>query len=153
QLAVLDGHEALYVEKVFGRRAVPVVSRVGGRLPLHATGVGKILLAFAPPSFQARVIGRGLEPYTPHTVVMPGRLRQVLAEVRRSDVAVCREGMALGTVSVAAPVRDRQGSVVAALSLVVHSFPADVHRLAPAVRTAAFGISRELAKSPVDVRS
>ena len=46
-LAVRDGADALYVEKLTGHRAVPVISRIGGRLPLHATGVGKALLAWA----------------------------------------------------------------------------------------------------------
>ena len=45
QLAVLDGLDALFVEKISGRDSVPIVTRVGGRLPLHATGVGKVLLA------------------------------------------------------------------------------------------------------------
>lgn len=134
QLAVLDGHQVLYIEKIFGRRAVPVVSSVGGRLPLHATGVGKILLAYSPPSFQEQVIRRGLPRCTPYTIAMPGRLRRVLAETRRSGLAICAEEMSLGTVSVAAPVCDGPGSVVAALSLVMHSFPADTRRLAPAVQ-------------------
>ena len=48
QLAVLDGLDALFVEKISGRDSVPIVTRIGGRLPLHATGVGKVLLAHAP---------------------------------------------------------------------------------------------------------
>ncbi|MGH3341473.1 MAG: IclR family transcriptional regulator [Carbonactinosporaceae bacterium] len=145
QLAVLDGREALYVEKISGREAVPIISRVGGRLPLHATGVGKILLAHARPALREQVLAGRLERFTPYTIVMPGKLRQALAEVRRSGLAYCYEEMTLGSVSLAAPVRDRPGPVVAALSIVVRSFPVDTQRLAPAVRRAARGLSRELA--------
>src|SRR5439155_11167805 len=51
-LAVRDGNDALYVEKLAGHRSVPIISRIGGRLPLHATGVGKALLANETPEFR-----------------------------------------------------------------------------------------------------
>jgi DNA-binding IclR family transcriptional regulator len=149
QLAVRDGHHALYVEKVFGRRAVPVVSHVGHRLPLHSTGVGKILLAFSPPDFQEQTIRRGLGRYTAHTIVMPGSLARALERTRQTDIAVCAEEMSLGTVSVAAPVRDPNGTTIAALSLVVRSSSADVRRVTTAVRTAALGITREIGRRPL----
>lgn len=146
QLAVLDGHEALYLEKISGRRAVPIVSRVGGRLPLHATGVGKVLLAFAPQPVIEEVISRGLARLTPHTIVMPGKMLQNLAEVRRTGLAFCYEEMTLGSVSVATPIYGPDEAVVAALSIVVRSFPVDAQRLAPAVKAAGLGISRQLAQ-------
>ena len=52
-LAVRDGVEVLYVDRLAGHASVPVVSRIGSRLPLHATGVGKVLLAHAPPDVQS----------------------------------------------------------------------------------------------------
>ena len=65
--------------------AMPVRSRRGGRLPLHATGVGKVLLAHAPPEVLVRESWTaGLRRYTPHTIVAPGHLRRALAEVRRT---------------------------------------------------------------------
>src|SRR5690606_5290910 len=67
-LAVLDGTEALYLERISGRGAVPVISRVGGRLPLHATGVGLVLLAFAPRDVQERVLAGDLRRFTTRTV-------------------------------------------------------------------------------------
>ena len=54
QLAVREGLEALFVEKISGRESVEILTRVGGRLPLHATGVGKVLLAYAPPEVHRR---------------------------------------------------------------------------------------------------
>lgn len=146
QLAVREGHEALYIEKISGRYAVPIVSRVGGRLPLHATGVGKVLLAFAPPELVDEVLTAGLARLTPKTIVMPGKLLKALAEVRRTGLAFCYEEMTLGSVSVATPIHGPNEGVIAALSIVVHSFPADAQRFAPAVRAAGLGISRSLAK-------
>ena len=100
-LAILDGTEALYIEKITGRGAARAVSRRGGRLPLHATGVGKVLLAYAPPDLFAEVMANGLTRYTAHTIVMPGHLRRALTKIRREGVAFANEEMSMGTVSVA----------------------------------------------------
>jgi DNA-binding IclR family transcriptional regulator len=143
-LAVLVGEEALYVERVTGHRSVRVRSRRAGRMPLHATGVGKVLLAYAEEEFIANVLAGGLTRYTPYTIVAPGRLRAELAEVRRTGVAFANQEMTVGSLSVAAPLLDADGHAMAALSLVVRSTGADIHRLAPAVRTAALGAAREV---------
>jgi len=147
QLAILDGHDALFVEKISGRDSVPIVTRVGGRLPLHATGVGKVLLAFAPPAFIEEIIERGLPRLTKHTIVEPDELRGCLEDVRRTGFAQTRDEMTIGSVSVAAPVYGPASTVVAAMSIVVRSRPADFGRLALAVRTAALGLSRRVVES------
>jgi DNA-binding IclR family transcriptional regulator len=144
QLAVLDGHEAVYVERLSGRGAVGVVSRVGGRLPLHATGVGQVLLAHAPRADQEAVLRGVLHSFTPRTVVDPRALRRVLADVRRTGVAVCDGHVELKALSVAAPIRGPGGDVVAALSIVVPSDGNGAVMFVPAVRAAAHGISRAL---------
>jgi len=146
-LAVRDHLEALYVDTIAGRESVPVRSRRGGRLPLHATGVGKVLLAHAPPEVLAAVLEAGLRRYTPYTVVTPGHLRRALADVRRTGVAFAREEMSLGSASVAAPVVGEDGTVVAALAVVRRSGSVDLRRLALAVRTAAISTSRALQQS------
>lgn len=145
-LAVLDDTDALYVEHLSGRTSVPVLSTAGSRLPLHATGVGKVLLAHAPEDLQETVLGR-LRTITPHTVVDPARLRRELAEVRRRGYATTAEEMSLRTFSVAAPVMDVEGTVVAAIGLVTTTARRDLHRLAPAVQVAAAGVGRRLATS------
>jgi DNA-binding IclR family transcriptional regulator len=152
QLAVLEGYEALYLEKIRGRRSITVQSRRGGRLPLHATGVGKVLLAYAAPEFQDAFIARGLRRYTPHTIVAPGLLRSALAEVRRTGVAFSREEMTVGVLSVASPLLDAGGRAVAAMSISVRATGADLHRLAPAVRTAALCASRQVRARPQEAR-
>ena len=79
-LAVRDGTAALYVERVSGHASVRVVSQVGSRLPMHATGVGKVLLAHAPEEIRTAVLGN-LTRVTPYTVTQPGRLRDQLRRV------------------------------------------------------------------------
>jgi DNA-binding IclR family transcriptional regulator len=143
-LAVLDGHEALYVERITGRRSVSVRSRRGGRLPLHATGVGKVLLAYAPDEFQREVLSGDLERFSPYTIVAPGLLRRQLREVHRSGVAIAREELTVGRVAIATPLLDAEGRAVAAMSIVLSATGADVKSLIPALRTAALCASRQL---------
>jgi DNA-binding IclR family transcriptional regulator len=142
-LAVRDGTEAVYVERLSGHRAVPVVSRVGGRLPLHATGVGLVLLAYAPTPVQEQVLAAPLTRFTERTITTPAALRRLLAEVRRSRLAVSDGLLDPAALSVAAPVLDPSGAVVAALSVVVPSTQ-DSRTYAPAVLAAARGVSRAL---------
>jgi DNA-binding IclR family transcriptional regulator len=142
-LAVLEGHEALYVERVTGLQSIAVKSRRFGRLPLHATGVGKVLLAYAPKDLVEAVIAAGLPRFTPYTIVAPGHLQRNLAEIRRTGVGVANEEMTVGRVSVAAPLMDAANRVVAAMSIVVPT-TLDSQRLAPAVQTAALCASRRL---------
>lgn len=146
-LAVLRDAQVLYVEKFFGRRSIRVPTHIGERLPLHPTGAGKVLLAFAPPALQERVMRAGLRRFTPNTIIRPGTLGRVLGDVRRTGIATCVEELTPGAVSVAAPILDSRRRTVAALSLVVHSSPDTADRMRPAVRTAAAGISRALAQT------
>ena len=148
-LAVRDGPSALYVERISGRESVPVVSQVGSRLPLHATGVGKVLLAAAPDEVLERMLG-ALTRETRHTIADPPRLRREIAEVRRRRYARTAEEMSLGTLSVAVPVRVERPAgpaVVAALGVVVPSHRRDLLRLVPVLEVAARGIGRELARA------
>jgi DNA-binding IclR family transcriptional regulator len=148
QLAVRDEVELVFVERIAGRQAVPVLTRVGGRFHLHATGVGLVLLAHAPAEIQERVLAGPLPRYATGTIVDPGRLRRVLAEVRQRGYAVSERAVTDDATSVAAPVRDATGSVVAAVSIVVQASSAKPRELAPYVLTAAQGISRALGSGP-----
>jgi DNA-binding IclR family transcriptional regulator len=147
-LAVRDGTRALYLDRLAGHASVPVVSSVGARLPLYATGVGKVLLAHAPQDVQAAVLAE-LTPVTPYTVTQPGRLARQLAQVRRDGFAQTVDEMSVGACSVAVPVRDGEGDagVVAALGLVVADLRRDRDRLVAALRVAAQGVGRSLRAS------
>jgi DNA-binding IclR family transcriptional regulator len=143
-LAVRDGDEALYVEKLTGHRSVPIISRTGGRLPLHTTGVGKALLAWASPADLDDHLNRPLGRPTRYSIHEPGRLRRDLQKARRRGFATTREEMTLGSCSVASPVLVDQ-EPVAAVGVVVHSSLLELDRLAPPVLTAARGIGARLA--------
>jgi DNA-binding IclR family transcriptional regulator len=145
-LAVRDGDEAIYVEKLTGHRAVPILSRVGGRLPLHATGVGKALLAAAPVAFRAAYLRRSLVRVTPYTLTDPQRLARELDLVRRRGWARTSEEMSLGSCSVAVTV---PGSG-AALGIVVHSVRRDLDKWVPALQRAAEGVARRVASFDVE---
>jgi DNA-binding IclR family transcriptional regulator len=142
-LAVLDGHEALYVQKIAGRRSMPIKSHEARRLPLHATGVGKVLLAYGPDTLVQQVVSLGLPGFTPYTIVTPGALSRALDQIRLSGLSFSHEELTLGTTSIASPVFDADQQVIAALSIVGRSNDVDPQRLGPVVRNAALGISRQ----------
>ena len=141
-LAVRDGTAVLYVERVSGHSSVPVVSQVGSRLPMHATGVGKVLLAHAPEEVRAAVF-ENLTRVTAYTVTQPGRLHEQLRRVLADGYATTSEEMSLGACSVAVPVFDRRGAAVAAIGFVVPNLR-QRGRLVSALQVAARGIGRSL---------
>ncbi|HEY1916049.1 MAG TPA: IclR family transcriptional regulator C-terminal domain-containing protein, partial [Streptosporangiaceae bacterium] len=133
---------ALYLDCVSGHASVPVVSKAGSRLPLHSTGVGKVLLAHAPASLRHEVLAAPLPRFTPYTVIQPGRLATQLQRVAQDGYATTAEEMTLGACSIALPVRVAERTV-ASLGVVVP----DLDRrtvLMPAMRVAAQGIARSL---------
>lgn len=144
QLVVLDGTQALCIEKISSAKAVPTATHVGGRLPLHATGVGKVLLAYSPAGVLRTAIERGLARMTPNTITEPGRLAAALREARSRGLGYSYEEMTLGAVSVAAPILVAGDVLCGAIGIVTHSHTR-LDRLAPAVHAAALGISRRYA--------
>ncbi|MBX7267191.1 IclR family transcriptional regulator [Micromonospora sp. Llam7] len=143
QLAVRQDLELVFIERIAGRHAVPVLTRVGGRFALHATGVGLVLLAYAPADVQEQVLAAPLERYTELTIVDARRLRRGLAEVRHTGYAISDRQVTMDALSVAAPIHGPDG-VVAAISLVVAHDRADPVALAPLVQAAGRVISRAL---------
>jgi DNA-binding IclR family transcriptional regulator len=147
QLAVREETDVVFVERIAGHRAVPVLTAVGGRFPASATGVGLVLLAHAPPDVQERVLRTPIPRFSERTILEPAVLRRVLAEVRRSGFAVSNGQVTLDAVSVAAPITTPGGDVVAAVSIVVRGDgPSAVRPYTQLVQAAARGISRALAQ-------
>lgn len=142
-LAERDGTSVVYLDRLSGHASVPVVGRIGSRLPLHATGVGKVLLAHAPEPVQAAVLGN-LTRVTPYTITQPGRLREQLRRVHRDGYAQTVEEMSLGACSVGVPIIGPDRSVVAALGFVVADLKRERPRLVAALQVAAQGIARSL---------
>lgn len=141
QLVVLDGDEALCVEKVTTAGAVANRTEVGGRLPLHATAVGKCLLAYSPRELFATLAERGFARITAHTIVQPGLLLNTLKETRKSGTAYSLEEMTVGAASAAAAIVGHGGILLGALGIIVRPH-SNVEHLAPAVLTAAHAIAR-----------
>ncbi|MEW6661808.1 MAG: IclR family transcriptional regulator [Bacillota bacterium] len=117
-LVVRDGNEAIYIEKMEPQNAMVRYSRVGKRLPLHCTAVGKVLLSSLPrPDFDALMAGALLVKYTEHTISEPDVLWNHLLGVASCGYAVDNEELEYGLKCVAAPLRDHTGQVVAAISI------------------------------------
>jgi IclR family KDG regulon transcriptional repressor len=147
-LAVLTQGEVLYVEKVRGERAFDIIlSRVGGRLWAHCSGVGKVLLASRPwEEVEEIVQRRGLVPLTSNTITSKEQLREVLARVAQEGYAYDEEEAMIGLCCVAAPIRDQSGHVIAAMSLSVpaYRFYPNRQRLTTAIVDAARRVSEAL---------
>jgi DNA-binding IclR family transcriptional regulator len=142
-LAVRDGVDALYAEKIHGHHSLPLPSRTGGRAPLTCTAVGKAILAHEAADVLQDVLDRPLRRWTPASVVDRDVLVRQLDEVRRTGIALEREEAAVGGACIAAPVLV-SGRPVAALSVAVPIDRFTPERLGPAVRTAALGLARTL---------
>lgn len=143
-LAIREGAEVLYLERMMGRASVPIVSSAGTKLPMHCTGVGKVLLAYAPKKIQDHVFA-SLTRVTPLTIVAQPVLAGQLERVRRDGVATTNEEMSLGACSLAVPVvRSSDGTVAAAIGVVVPNLKRDRQRLLGALQVAARGIGRLL---------
>lgn len=116
--ATLDLPEVVYVARVPTRRIMSITLGVGTRLPAHATSMGRVLLAGLPErELDAFLDTTPLDPHTPRTVVDPERLRRVVGEVREQGWALVDQELELGLRSIAAPLRDADGRVIAALNV------------------------------------
>jgi DNA-binding IclR family transcriptional regulator len=147
-LAVLDGTQVLFVEKLQATPAVEILlSRVGARLSAHAVGVGKVLLASQASYRLPALLDRlSLIPCTPQTIISRERLLQELEQVRKLGYAYDREETAQGLCCVAAPIHDLDGRVPAAISLCIPAsrfYPQQDHYTEIIVQSAQ-GISERL---------
>ncbi|MFF5022097.1 IclR family transcriptional regulator [Micrococcus luteus] len=150
QLAIRDGDDVVYIERIYGPHRIPRASRVGGRLPLHTTAVGKTILAFEDPDVQDRFLSRPLEQATPRTVVSPALLRRQFVDIRAQGYCLTFEETRVGACSLAVPVFHR-GRIGAAVGLVVSSeHVGRVRRHLPALRAAAERIEAATTAIPLE---
>lgn len=157
-LGIREGMDVVYVEKIYGHSDLGLPSRVGGRLPLNCTGIGKALLAFSDEQVRADFFSRPLRRITDKSVIDPSRLTRELAEARATGLAFEREEATSGRECVAAPVIVH-GEVVAAMSISVPVSAYRMPQLAAAIKTAALSLARHLrtvqtvAGSPLEFRA
>lgn len=146
-LIVREGHQSLVLATLAGRHAIRIFALAGRHGPLHAGGGSMLLLAWAPHSVRNAVISAPLDRFTPATITDPDALWQRLEQIRAQDYNVAVNDLDEGAFSVAAPIRDTLGTVIAALSVAgaVMRFDDDRRqRYLDLVRTAAAEISGKL---------
>ena len=144
-LAVLDGVDVVYV-RILGPN-IGLGSKVGGRLPAHATGVGKVMLAYSPRATVKARVEAGMERFTPRTITTPGGLAAELRKIRSVGTGFDLEESTVGVSCVAAPVFGTDRKIAAAISVSGPTRQIDPTKLGVAVRTAAFTLSRALRES------
>ena len=143
-LAVLEGADVVFIAILRGEPTATPLARVGGRLPAHATALGKAILAFSPPAVVDRIAHGGLAQRTPQTISEPSALLHELAEIRRSGVAVEREECATGRSCIASPILGLGGAPIAAVSVAGSVEAMTPDRVASAVRTAGMTLGRRI---------
>jgi IclR family pca regulon transcriptional regulator len=121
-LATLDGEDILYLARSVTSRIISVTLNVGSRLPAHCTSIGYVLLANLPASkLDAFLETAELKPYTERTITSPAKLREQLDQVRQVDYAIADRLMELAVRSIAVPVRNAAGTVVAGMNVIVEA--------------------------------
>jgi IclR family pca regulon transcriptional regulator len=156
-ISVLDDNEVVYVVRVPTRRIMSITLAVGTRLPAYATSMGRVLLANLPEDeLEERLARIELKPLTKRTVKDADALRKLLASVRRQGYALTDQELEEGLRSVAVPIRDSSGEVVAALNVSVHAsrttVPALRGEFLPHAQDAAAAIEAELRSAGVRTR-
>jgi len=145
-LAVRDGLEAVLIERLSARGAGQTMYRIGGRMPMHSTGVGLVLLAHAPAQVQEEILAGDLAVEPGHIPLSDRELRGQLAAIRRDGVAVVSRPWPNPMTSVAAPILSSR-QAVAALSVVAQSGRMQPATLTPAVVAVARAVSRAMSAS------
>lgn len=142
-LAVLDRGQALYIDRIGGERSVRTSTRAGRHLPLHTTGVGKVLLAWQSPEAIERYLQKPLVRSTPYSIVDPEKLELELVETKKRGYALARQESTAGNGSVAVPIL-HGNRAIAAVGIVAHLTHMDVPRLVEVLQEAAESIRHEL---------
>lgn len=143
QLAVRDGADALYVEKLTNIESVPVQSRIGARIPLHATGVGKVLLAYSPESFIEVIMAMQLPRFTDVTLTNKRALAKELALITKKGYARSHQEYLMGSTAIAAPVLVN-GVIRASIGIVNYTAREDLETFTPTLVRAANALGRRL---------
>ena len=154
-LAILDGTEIIYVERIETPQILNINLRVGSRLPAYCTSMGKAMLAFLPEERLEEVLKKiELSPVTPHTIKSKEDLKKQLKRVRKQGFSTNNEEVSIGLRSVAAPVRNVKGEVIAAVNIAVPSIRVSVKKLetcfSKKVKETADRISYRLGYSPLE---
>ncbi len=149
-VSVLDGADVVYVAREPTRRIMTVAINVGTRFPAHATSMGRVLLAALDTAARERILGGvRFEPITPATITTRAALDEELDRIAREGYALVDQELEAGLRSIAAPIHDPAGVVVAAINVSVHAStmtPAEMReRLLPPLLETVAALEQDLA--------
>ncbi|WP_213996066.1 IclR family transcriptional regulator [Tepidanaerobacter syntrophicus] len=150
-LVVPDGFHAVYIDKLDSNKTIRMFSQIGRTVPLHASAVGKAILAFADKEFVEEAIKQGLTKFTKNTITNPKELLKHLEIVRKQGFAIDDEENEEGIRCIAAPVFDYTGKVIGAISIsgpTVSMTHEKVERLSKDVIDCANKISQRMGWQP-----
>lgn len=145
-LCLLSGQNVIYIDKVDCKHHVRPATRIGGSAPAHCVSTGKAILAFQSDAVVRSVMG-SLEQHTPQTIVTGEAFEAELAAVREEGIAYNRGEWHAETIGAAAPIRNAEGAVIAAIGVSIPTTRAriaSVKKLAPSILAAAAAISAAL---------
>lgn len=117
-ISILDNDEVIYLQKVECNHPVRFLTHIGKRNPPYCTSSGKVLLAYSNDEIVEPIIAKGLQRFTENTIINPQTLRNHLKNIRKVGYSCSYEEFLEGVHSIAAPIYDYRGKVVAALSVV-----------------------------------
>ncbi|GHG58195.1 IclR family transcriptional regulator [Sinomonas cellulolyticus] len=143
-LGIIEKNEVLYIERIGSNESTINITKVAGRLPIHATSTGLVLTALGPAEDQELLLRRRLKRYTDTTTTDPDELRRELAEVRRMGYSVMAGTIVQESTGVAVPIFNADGKAIAALSVVIPRLGGPLQTSITALQTAARGVSRAL---------
>jgi IclR family pca regulon transcriptional regulator len=152
-ISVLDGEDVVYVARVSTKRIMTVAISVGTRFPAYATSMGRVLLAAQPAATRAAYLRTvQLEPLTPFTITDRAQLAVTLESVAQQGFALLDQELEEGLRSIAVPIHDQDGAVVAAMNISAsarRSTPSAIRSdLLPPLRAAAREIELDLRRGP-----
>lgn len=128
--SILEGNEVLYIARASYERVMSINLRVGSRLPIHCSSMGRVLLSTLDEDSIIAILGSGpLQRFTPKTCTDVDKLVEIISHVRRDGYAVVDEELEIGLRSVAIPVVDRASNTVAALNIGTNAARVPISRL------------------------
>lgn len=116
-LVIPEGHQVVYIDKYEGNRTIRMYSQIGRKSPMHASAVGKAILAFSSKKLLEEILELGLKKYTENTITDPEKFKTHLMEVKKQGYAVDNEEREEGIRCVAAPIFGYNNNVIGAISI------------------------------------
>lgn len=145
-ISILDHLEVIYLQKVECNHPVRFLTHVGKRNPAYCTSSGKVILAYSSEELVEAVIDNGLKKYTKNTITDADKLRAHLKEIREMGYAYSVEEFSEGVITIAAPIYDYTGKVIAALSVVGPKQRIQQHKI-PSIAKKVVNASLEISQN------